>query len=438
MEETYTEEMLQFIRRSPSAFHAAAEMEGQLAEAGFTRLYEEEVWEIRPGGNYFVVRGDTALIAFRMPVAPAANFQITAAHGDSPVFKIKDRPEVRVDGRYVKLSVERYGGMLMAPWFDRPLSAAGRVFVRNGQSIRRKLVNMDRDLLLIPSLAIHMNREANEGYRYNPAVDMMPLYSLSPDGATLKNLIADVLGVREADILDADLFVYNRMPGTIWGANREFLSAPRLDDLQCAFGSLKALLSAKADPETTHVSVHAVFDNEEVGSLTRSGAASTFLKDTLMRIGRAAGKDSDGYMRMIAASFLISADNAHALHPNHPDKSDAVNRPYLNEGVVLKYSANQKYTTDALSGAVFREICRKAGQSCQVFANRSDMAGGSTLGNLSTAQVAIPSVDIGLAQLAMHSPYETAGSRDLESLIRILTTYYESDIRIGREGYSIY
>ena len=410
-----TEKLLDFIKKSPTAFQAVDEMQKRLQANGFESLSEKKHWKLVPGGKYLVTRNHSALIAFCIPKEDAWAFHIMASHSDSPSFKIKENPEIKVDSSYVKLNVEKYGGMLMAPWFDRPLSAAGRVIVRGNDGLEEKLVNIERDLVMIPNLAIHMNREANNGVSYNPQKDMLPLFAAENMDQTLFEVIAKEAGIEKEDIISHDLFLYNRMPGTIWGADHEFVSSARLDDLQCAFASMEGLLRAE---NRTSIAVHCVLDNEEVGSGTRQGAASTFLKDTLLRINMGLGRTYEEYLMTLAGSFMVSADNAHALHPNYADKTDPTNHPVLNKGIVIKFNANQKYCTDAVSAAEFKELCAKADVPYQTFVNRSDIAGGSTLGNISNTQVPMNTVDIGLPQLAMHSPYETAGVKDTEYLIR--------------------
>ncbi|WP_461812959.1 M18 family aminopeptidase [Faecalimonas sp.] len=416
-------ELLSFIERSYSCFHLIQNMKEELNENGFEELYESQEWNLKCGGKYYVSRNESSLIAFQIPKENYVGFQIMASHSDFPTFKIKENPEISVENQYTKLNVEKYGGMLCAPWFDRPLSVAGRILVRGENEIKTKLVNVDRDLVMIPNLAIHMNREVNDGYKYNAQTDMLPLYSNITEENSFMSVIAEYAEVEKEDILGSDLYLYNRMKGSIWGANEEFISSPKLDDTQCAFASLKGFLQAKNQKA---VSVHCVLDNEEVGSGTKQGAASTFLKDTLGRINRGLGKTEDEYLRALANSFMISADNAHGVHPNHSDKTDLTNRPYLNNGIVIKYSANQKYTTDAVSAAVFKTICDKAEVPYQNFVNRSDMLGGSTLGNISNTQVAVNTVDIGIAQLAMHSPYETCGIKDTYYLIEVAKEFYKS------------
>lgn len=407
--------LLKFIQKSPTAFQAVEEMSQRLQKEGFKELKEEKHWDLKAGGNYFVTRNHSAVIAFSIPKKPAWKFHIMASHSDSPALKIKENPEMEVEKAYIKLNVERYGGMLLAPWFDRPLSVAGRLIVRKNGEIQEKLVAVDKELLVIPNLAIHMNREVNDGYKYNVQKDMLPLYSDYDGKGSFMKLMAAEADVAEEDILGHDLFLYDRTPGTVWGANEKFISAPRLDDIQCAFASLEGFLRGERKES---IAVHCVLDNEEVGSTTKQGAASTFLKDTLMRINMGLGRTQEEYLMTLADSFMVSADNAHALHPNHTDKTDPVNRPVLNGGIVIKYNANQKYCTDGVSAAIFKDICDRAEVPYQIFVNRSDMAGGSTLGNISNTQVPMKTVDIGLAQLAMHSVYETTGAKDTESLAK--------------------
>jgi len=392
--------LLKFIEKSPTAFQAVMEMTKRLDKEGFEELKEEDHWKLKKGGNYYVTRNHSAIIAFSIPEKPVWKFHIMASHSDSPSLKIKENPEIEVENAYIKLNVERYGGMILSPWFDRPLSVAGRLIVRQDGKIREKMVTVDRDLLVIPNLAIHMNREVNEGYKYNVQKDMLPLFSDKEGKGRFMEIVAEAADVKTEDILGHDLF---------------------LDDLQCAFSSLEGFLQGERKES---IAVHCVLDNEEVGSSTRQGAASTFLKDTLMRINMGLGRTQEEYYMALADSFMISADNAHALHPNHTDKTDPVNRPVLNEGIVIKYNANQKYCTDGVSAAIFKDICHRAKVPYQTFVNRSDMAGGSTLGNISNTQVPMKTVDIGLAQLAMHSVYETTGAKDTESLIKAASVLF--------------
>lgn len=428
---TEAEGLLQFVENSPSCFHAVKNVSELLSANGFTELYETETWNLVPGGRYFVTRNHSSVIAFVLPESELNAYQLICSHTDSPTFKVKEQPEMTADGKYTKLNVEKYGGMLMAPWFDRPLSVAGRVLVQTEQGIEQKLVHVDRDLLMIPNVAIHMNRSVNEGYKYNEQIDLCPVFGDADAKGKFRTVIAEAAGVEEERILGMDLFLYSRQKGSIWGAEQEFLSGPRLDDLQCLYASLMGFLAAKP---TKNASVLCAFDNEETGSTSRQGAASTFLKDTLRRIHMALGKSEEDYLTAVAGSFMISADNAHAVHPNHQEMADPVNRPQMNGGIVIKYNANQKYTTDAVSAAVFQSICKKANVPYQTFTNRSDMAGGSTLGNISNTQVSLHAVDIGLPQLAMHSPYETAGVKDTWYFEEVSKEFYNTTVQIQKDG----
>lgn len=425
MYEKISQEMLEFIEKSPSCYHVVENFSKMLEEAGYQPLAEEARWNLEKSGKYYVTRNRSSLVAFQIPDGEIKNFQITASHSDSPCFKIKENPEMKTDGHYVELNTEKYGGMICAPWFDRPLSVAGKAVVRWEDGIQERLVHIDRDLLMIPNVAIHMNHKLNDGYSYNAQKDMIPLFGDETAADSFRELLAQHLKVSQEDILSTDLFLYNRMPGTIWGANKEFISSARLDDLQCAYATMQGFL-AGGHPES--ISVCCVFDNEEVGSSTKQGAASTLMQDVLERICLCLGKGREEYKMLIANSFMLSADNAHAVHPHHLDKADPTNRPYMNHGVVIKYNANQKYTTDSVSAAIFQEICRRADVPVQSYVNRSDVPGGSTLGNIANRQVSLNTVDIGLPQLAMHSPYETAGVKDTWYLIQAVTAFYSTAI----------
>ncbi len=425
--------LIEYIEKSPASFQAVSGLRRQLEDKGYEELEENHSWELQAGKGYYVIRNDSSIAAFRVPRDRKGGFQIMASHSDSPSFKLKENPEICVEDRYIKLNVERYGGMLMAPWFDRPLSIAGRAVVRTENGIGTRLVTLDRDLALIPNLAIHMNREVNDGYKYDPQKDLLPLTGMASSRGRLAELVAEAAGVRKEDVLGTDLFLYNRQRGSVWGVEEEFISAPRLDDLQCAYASMQGFLRAETSGSTP---VCVVFDNEEVGSITRQGAAAPFLADVLQRISACLGRGMEEHRIALQNSFMISADNAHALHPDHPDKTDPTNRPFLNGGIVIKANANQKYTTDAVSQAVMRFYCEKAGVPFQTFVNRSDMAGGSTLGNISNTQVALNTVDIGLPQLAMHSPYETAGARDTVYLAHAAAAFFSGSVQMkGRWSY---
>lgn len=421
----YTEcarEMLEFIDKSPTCFQAVKNIGDMLSAAGLAELREADEWKLERGKGYFVTRNESSVIAFRIP-EQLSGFHIAAAHSDSPSFKVKESPESTVEEHYVRLNTEKYGGMILSTWLDRALSVAGRIAVNGEKGIETRLVNVDKDLLVIPNVAIHMNRDMNNGVTYNPQVDMLPLFADCSGGEkrSLMSCVAEAAGVNEEDIMGHDLFLYTREKGRLLGESGEFVLAPRLDDLQCAFSVTKAF--AESVPEQ-YVNVCAVFDNEEVGSGTKQGADSTFLEDVLWRICEALGLSRSEYLRMLAGSFLISADNAHAVHPNHPEKADPTNRPYLNGGIVIKYHGSQKYTTDAVSAAKLKSLCKRAEVPFQTYANRSDIAGGSTLGNISTAHVSVSSVDIGLPQLAMHSAVETAGMRDTKYAVDMLKVFF--------------
>ena len=428
MEQEVTRRLLDFLDASPSCYHAVDNLARRLEAEGYERLREAEPWTLRTGGKYYVVRGDSSLTAFRVPGGVPAGFMLAAAHSDSPTYKVREEAEVLSAGNCVRLAVEPYGGMIARSWLDRPLSVAGRLVVRREGGIATQLVNVDRDLLVIPSVAIHLDREVNQGTALKANTDLLPLLGCGTERGRFRALLAEAAGVPEEDILSTELFLYPRAAAVLLGAEGEFVASPRLDDLQCVFGCLEGFLAAK---EGGSVPALCVFNNEEVGSGTRQGADSTFLTDVLERISTALGRD---WRLMAVNSFLVSADNAHAVHPAHPELSDGAERPVLNGGVVLKYNAGQKYTTDAVSGAVFREVCWAADVPVQRYSNRADLPGGSTLGNISSAHLSIPSVDIGLPQLAMHAAYEVAGSRDTALLVRAMAEYFSRSFRYLPDG----
>jgi len=398
-----------------------------LEAAGFTELKESEPWGLAPGGRYFLTRSLTTIMAFKLPEKDFKGFSITASHSDSPSFKIKGSPEMRVDGRYTKLNTEVYGGALLNPWFDRPLSVAGRLVVRTGEGVKTVLTDVARDLLVIPSLAIHLNRDANNGKKLDPQKDTLPL--LGGKEADVLALAAEAAGVKKEDILSYDLYLYNRVPGTSVGAEEEFICSPRLDDLECAFSSLQAFLQSENEQNCT---VCAIFDNEETGNQTRQGADSDLLDHLLTRICLAAGKSGEEKLLALASSFMLSADNAHAVHPSYPEKSDPTSRCYLNGGVVIKHGV--RYATDAVSAGVFAKVCQDAGVPIQSYYNHSSIPAGGTLGNISGTHVSIPTVDIGLTQLSMHSPCETAGRDDLAHMIRAMTAFFNCAILCDGDG----
>ena len=419
MTDKQTNQFFDFVQSSPTAFHTVNAVRALLLHAGFTELGEEQPWQMEPGKGYFTTRSMSSILAFRCPKKEFAAFSIVAPHGDSPCFKVKGAPEMRSENHYTRLNTEVYGGMALNLWLDRPLSVAGRLALRTEEGLRMQLIDLHRDLLLIPSLAIHMNREANSGSKTDPQRDTLPL--LGGNEANLLALAAERAGVKEEDILSHELYLYNRARGTVFGAGNEFIAAPKLDDLECAFSAVTAFLQSD-NPENCTVCV--IFDNEETGSATRQGAGSTFLADAVARICRWAGKGEEQRQAAIQNSLLLSADNAHAVHPNYPDKADPTSRCYMNGGVVIKHST--RYATDGATAAMFKLVCERAGVPTQDYYNNSSAPGGGTLGLISGSQVPIPTVDIGLAQLSMHSPYETAGREDLQHMINAMTAFYNS------------
>ena len=414
-------DLLHFLDQSPSRFHAVDCLRRELEGAGYTPLSEGRGWSIVPGGKYYAVRGGSALIAFRVPAGEARGFMISASHSDSPSFRIKENAELAGPEGYLRLNTERYGGMLFAPWLDRPLTVAGRVLARAGEGIETRLVYVDRDLLMIPNVAVHMNRAANDGFKYDPKCDMVPLMGLGTEKGAFRAVVAEYAGCKAEDILGTDLFLCPRQKAMVWGAGNEFVSSPRLDDLQCAWGCFRGFMAAE---ESASIPVFALLDNEEVGSLTKQGADGTFLADVVARVCAALELDRAA---ATANSFLVSADNAHAVHPNHPEYHDATHRPATNAGVVIKHGV--RYATDGVSQAVFTALCQKAGVPVQHFANRSDLPGGGTLGLISTSHLSVNTVDVGLAQLAMHSCYETAGAKDADYLVQAMTAFYAASFR---------
>ena len=418
--------LMHFLDASHSVYHAAAGLVEELEKNGYTRLQEQESWKLVPGGKYFLTRGGTAVMAFRIPNQTPVGFMMSASHSDRPTFKIKENPEL--SGKYIRIATEKYGGMLMGTWLDRPLSVAGRVMVETENGVESKLVDIDRDLLMIPNVAIHMNRQANDGYKWNPTVDTLPLAGGKDAGGKLQKLLNKAAGGK---ILGHDLYLYIRQKATVWGVDKEFISSAALDDLECAWCCTQGFLEGE---ESCSIPVLCVFDSEEVGSSSVQGAASDLLESLLTRICAALKLELP---QMLAQSFLVSADNAHAVHPNHPEYADPNNAPVMNSGVVIKFNANQRYCTDGVSAAIFRKICASAEVPVQTYCNRADIPGGSTLGNISLSHVSVPTVDIGLPQLAMHSCYETAGVKDVQYLLGAMKAFYSTSLQKNGEDYSV-
>ncbi|MCM1076538.1 MAG: M18 family aminopeptidase [Bacteroides sp.] len=421
--------LMEFLDKSPVNFLAVRTISRQLDEAGFTRLDPRDAWSLKVGGKYYVTKNSSAIFAFVVSTeGPAAGFRIISAHSDSPCLRVKPNAEMISDGGVVKLNVEVYGGPILYTWFDRPLSLAGRVVLRSDDPLhpRTEIVKFNRPLLTIPHLAIHFNRAVNEGNPLSKQKDMLPVIAIVKEAAEKDNLllraIADALGCETGDILDFDLSLYDTTPACLVGLNEEFLTSGRLDDLSMAHGAMTALLETSSTAQTR---VMAIFDNEETGSGTKQGAASPVLMQLLRRIVMCLGGSDEDYLRSIDSSFMVSADNAHAYHPNYPEKYDPTNHPVVGGGPVIKINANCKYMTDAESAAIFKSICEKASVPCQYFVNHSDVAGGSTLGNILTSQIDLRGVDMGEAIWAMHSVRETMAAKDHAYTIKAFKTFFD-------------
>ena len=410
-----------FLNSAHSVYHAVAALEKDLEKAGYTRLLEQQTWQLKPGGKYYLIRGGSALVAFRIPEQTPAGFLMAAAHTDRPAFKVKENGELT--GKYTRLATEKYGGMILSTWLDRPLSIAGRVLVETETGIESRLVEIDRDLLVIPNVAIHMNPKVNEGYAFNPAVDMLPL--LGEKAGKLQTLLEEAAGGK---ILGHDLYLYVRENSRICGLEGDYLCAQALDDLMCAWCCTRGFVEGET---AGSVPLLCLFDGEEVGSSSVQGAASDFLESALARICCTMGWNK---AQMLSQSFMISADNAHALHPNHPELSDGANAPLVNGGIVLKCNANLRYATDGVAAALLRKLCQKANVPVQTYYARADLPCSTTLGGISLSHVAVPTVDIGLAQLAMHSAYETAGTKDVDYLTALMTAYFGSTLECTAPG----
>lgn len=423
-------ELIDYIYESPTSFHAVNNAKLALEKSGFTEIKEDESWELHTGGKYFVTKNNSALIAFVVGNGELEKdgFRIIGAHTDSPGFRIKPNPDIEIENSYVKLNTEVYGGPILNTWMDRPLSIAGRVVLKGKNPFcpDAKFININRPLMIIPNLAIHMNRNINSGIELNRQKHLLPLLALVNDeferGHYLAEIIANELSVPQGDILDFDLFLYEFQKGSILGADREFISSGRLDDLSMVYAGIKAISDSRVNMSTN---VMVCFDNEEVGSTTKQGANSPMLYSILERIAINLDKDKDEFYRAISRSFMISCDLGHALHPNYQEKCDPVNRPIINKGPVIKLSASQSYTTDGVSSAVYKSICSEAGIPVQTFVNRSDERGGSTIGPISSSHINIASVDMGLAILSMHSVRELGGVKDYSYSIKSFKKFYD-------------
>ncbi len=422
--------LLNFMDASVCNFYAIHTLRHILDHAGFTELDRRNHWELHRGGKYYTTANGSALFAFIVGEGDAAEgFKIISAHSDSPGFRIKPSAEMVTDGNIVKLNTEVYGGPILYTWFDRPLSIAGRVILRTDDPLRpeTRLIRIDRPLLTIPHLAIHFNRQVNDGNPLSKQKDMLPVLGHIRDRAEadglLLRMVSEQLGVESSRILDFDLSLYDTTKGCLLGLNDEFISSGRLDDLSMVHAAVSALTASTVIQRMTHVM--AIFDNEETGSGTKQGAASPVLAHICRRITAAIGGNEEDYLRAVASSFMISADNAHGIHPNYPERHDPTNHPVLGGGPVIKINANCKYMTDADSAAVFRTVCEDAGVPFQYFVNHSDVAGGSTLGNILTSQIDLRGVDMGAALWAMHSVRETASADDHMMITRAFTQFYD-------------
>lgn len=424
-------DLFSFLDNGVSPYHSVEEAVKRLNKAGFIERDEGEEWQLRPGGRYYIRRNQSSMIAFVMPDGKPQYYHLTASHSDSPSFRIKKE---NMDGKYyMRAEVEGYGGMIMSSWMDRPLGAAGRVIVRTKEGVASKLVAPDRDIFVIPNLSVHCNREINKGYAYNPQKDLQPIYG--GEGADLCRLLAENAGLDSPDdLIDMDLLLTVRQKAGVVGVDNEFFMSPRIDDLAGAYTSLMGFLEALEKLPEECMALWCMFDNEEVGSGTRQGALGNFLPEVIERIAESCEMTVEERARARSKSLLISVDNAHAVHPNYPEKSDAEFPVVLNQGIVIKYNASQRYTTTGMTGAVLAALCEREGLPFQRFTNRADAPGGSTLGNLLGHQFSIPMLDIGLPQLAMHSAVETAGCADVETMKKGIMAFYESRIRQVRDG----
>jgi aspartyl aminopeptidase len=417
------EKLFTFLNDSPTAFHAVENIRKQLLAAGFEELMEAQTWTLQQNKRYFVTRNGSSILAFTTP-STFTSVQVVATHLDSPTFKIKDNGVI-IDHQQIKLNVEKYGGMIASTWFDRPLSIAGRVMIETEFGLQQQVINVDKDIAMIPNAAIHLNRSINEGHKYNIQKELLPIIGQGEDFNLYKYLENECQ--LNGKIVAGDLYLYNRQMAISWGVNEEYIASSRIDNLECTFAVLESIMQSYNDKV---LNIAVMFDNEEVGSRTKQGADSSFLEQTLVRIKECFYLSEQEYMAMLAKGFMISADNAHAYHPNFGELHDITNHPLINQGIVVKHSANQAYTTDAVAASIFRSLCKRVGIPVQDFYNNSNTIGGSTLGNISTSHVSLNSVDIGLPQWAMHSTYEVAGSKDFFDLIGVLTYFYNNEVTI--------
>ena len=429
MKRKFAENLLDYIYESPTAFNAVKTSKEFLVKNGFVELKMNEKWQIKVEGKYFVTKNSSALTAFVINSDKIEDgFRIIGSHSDSPTFRVKPKAEMAVENTYLKLNTEGYGGAILSSWFDRPLSIAGRVVLKSDNILcpTEEIIDIKKPLCIIPNLAIHMNRSVNDGYKFNKQKDTLPLVGLINDTLEKDNFllkeISKSLNVKKEDIIDFDLYLYEYEKGCIMGPNDEFISSSRLDNLSMAHASLHGLIDSKGQKG---INIAAIFDNEEVGSSTKQGADSNMLRNILERICLSLGKDREDFFAMVYSSFMISADLAHALHPNVTEKHDPTSRPVMGGGPVIKISANQSYTTDAFSAGVYKSICDKCGVKYQEFVNRSDERGGSTIGPISSTHLDINSVDIGSPILSMHSVRELGCVQDHYNIYKTFVEFYQ-------------
>ena len=426
----FAKNLVDFIYESPTAFHAIETSEELLKVNGFKKLEATEKWNIEKGGKYYTTKNSSAIVAFTVNTDDLTKdgFRMIGSHSDSPSFRVKPNPEMEVEKTYLKLNTECYGGPILNTWLDRPLAIAGRVILKGDNILKpvETLVNINRPVCIIPNLAIHMNRSINEGVALNKQKDMLPFVGLLNETLEkdnfLLNTVANELGRKSEEILDFDLFLYEYEKGSLIGVNEELISSGRLDNLAMSHASLHALINAEAK---SGVNVAVVFDNEEVGSSTKQGADSNMLINILERISLCLGQDREDFLRSLYSSFIISADLAHAVHPNVTEKHDPTNRPIMGRGPVIKINANQAYTSDSYSISIYKTICKEAGVNYQEFVNRSDERGGSTIGPISSTHIDIPSVDVGSPILAMHSIRELGCVEDHMDIYKTFKKFYE-------------
>ena len=418
------DDLLDFLNHSHSEFNSANNVRKILKSNGFIELNEKDDYKVEKGANYFIVRNDSSVIAFKVP-KKLSNFcfSITASHLDSSCLKVKMENDI-VSNNYHKLNVEKYGGVILSTWLDRPLSLAGRIIIKEGDELKTKFIDIEKPLMVIPNVCIHFNRNINEGFAYNPEVDLKPIFSLGGDESSLMDFISKYINVKKDDIISYELNTYNFTKSYIGGENDEFIMSTRLDNLESVYLSLMAFIESKSE----NISVFVAFNNEEIGSETYGGADCDLLKNTLKRISNSLGYTENEYFSSLAKSFMLSIDNGHATHPNHPELSDSNNPILLNKGPIIKFNSNMAYMSDGATSAKVITLCKNNNIPYQIFYNKSDIRGGSTLGTLSTSQIGIKTCDIGCAQLAMHSSYETAGSKDVEYMFDLLKVFYNLKI----------